>query len=190
MNLEQTEREKYERIWSHQDYRDNSPSERLVPYFLEHVLFAPGDTLIDLGCGTGRATLTLKKHFPSVYGLDLCESALDPSVQGNIRFVQGCLWDLPEWLFYARWNWFYCCDVLEHIPTEKVDDVLDNCAVIAKGGFFQIALFPSEWFGEVLHLTVMPQDWWVEKIRARWKSVKIDAPEKGRIVAIVRHDAD
>jgi 2-polyprenyl-3-methyl-5-hydroxy-6-metoxy-1,4-benzoquinol methylase len=181
VNLEQTEREKYERIWSHQDYRSNSPGERLVPYFLQHVRTRLGETLIDLGCGTGRAGAALSRHGLNVWLYDHVNAS-----EVKLPFMLGNLWATP---MSFGFDWFYCVDVLEHMPTEKVDDVLDNCAAIAKGGFFQIALFPSDWFGEVLHLTVMPQDWWIEKIKARWKSVKTDAPEKGRIVAIVRHDA-
>jgi 2-polyprenyl-3-methyl-5-hydroxy-6-metoxy-1,4-benzoquinol methylase len=180
MSLEQTEREKYERIWSHQDYHANSPGERLVPYFLKNVPARPGQLIIDLGCGTGRAGAALSAAGFNVWLYDHVNAT-----HVKLPFLLGNLWKIPV---AFNFDWFYCCDVMEHIPTEKVDHVLDNCAKIAKGGFFQIALFPDEWYGETLHLTVMPQDWWVKKLVERWKSVTIDSPEKRRIVAIVRHD--
>jgi SAM-dependent methyltransferase len=180
VNLEQIEREKYARIWSHKEYSDNSPGERLVPYFLKHVPFTPGDDLIDLGCGTGRAGAALGREGLQVYLFDHV-NAVEFGI--HLPFIEGNLWE-PFDLF--GFDWFYCCDVMEHIPPEKVDRVLDNIAALAtKGGFFQIALFPDEWFGEVLHLTVESSDWWTKKLQARWPKVTIDTPEKRRIAAIV-----
>lgn len=182
MNLEQAEREKYARIWSHKEYHSNSPGERLVPYFAQHVPFIKGESLIDLGCGTGRAGRLLSQQGLNVFLFDHVE-ALDTGV--DLPFIEGNLWNIPALI---QFDWFYCCDVLEHIPTEKVDAVLDNIAALTtRGGFFQIALFPDEWFGEVLHLTVESQGWWMQKLAARWKRVAIDSPEKRRIVAIVEN---
>jgi len=181
MSLEQLEREKYERIWSHKEYSANSPGERLVPYFLKHVPFRPSDTLVDLGCGTGRAGAMLAREGLQVYLSDHV-NAVQPEI--HLPFIEANLWD-P--FFPAGFDWFYCCDVMEHIPTKKVDAVLDNIAAIARGGFFQIALFPDEWFGEVLHLTVESSDWWTKKLQARWPKVTIDTPEKRRIAAIVEN---
>lgn len=182
MDLEQAEREKYERIWSHKDYRANSPGERLVPYFLKHVPAKSGEWIVDVGCGTGRASLMLKQAGFNVIAVDLAENCLDPQAVDQFHFIRDYLWDFR---LAEPADWFYCCDVLEHIPPEKVDRVLDNCAAIAKGGFFQIALFPDEWYGEVLHLTVESQAWWTEKLLDRWNKVEISSPEKRRMVAIV-----
>jgi cyclopropane fatty-acyl-phospholipid synthase-like methyltransferase len=55
MNLDEKERAKYQSIWAYPQYRMNSPGEAAVPRFLFHLPWAAGDTLIDLGCGTGRA---------------------------------------------------------------------------------------------------------------------------------------
>lgn len=183
MNLEQAEREKYERIWSHKDYHANSPGERLAPYFLKCVPFKPKQTVIDLGCGTARASRELIAAGLQVYLLDHV-NAVDPSIK--LPFISANLWALPS---LRGFDWFYCCDVMEHIPTEKVDRVLDNIAALTtKGGFFQIALFPDEWHGEVLHLTVESGEWWVKKLKERWKTVLISVPEKRRIAAVVGHE--
>lgn len=185
MNLAELEREKYEKMWAYEDYRQDSPGERMVPYFLKHVPFMPGDRLIDLGCGTGRAGAKLKSVGLDVTLLDHCESAVDAKVKAlDMPFLEANLWDLPELIPY---DWFYCCDVMEHIPTEKVDKVLDNITAIAKGGFFQIALTPDNRHGEELHLTVESPAWWSEKLTARWAKVALNSPEKGRrIVAVVQ----
>jgi hypothetical protein len=38
-----------------------------------------------------------------------------------------------------RATYGFCTDVLEHIPTEDVDKVLDNCLSACQNVFFQIA---------------------------------------------------
>jgi len=183
VSTEQEEREKYTRIWAHDDYRKNSPGERLVTYFLKQVKWAPGDSLIDIGCGTGRAGLALSKAGLLVTLFDITRSAVDPAAS-RLPFVQGCLWEgvptIPR-------DWVYCCDVLEHIPTEHVDASLDAIRDVAKrGAFLQIALMPDAWHGETLHLTVETQDWWVKKLLDRWGEVETMNPEKCRFVAIVK----
>ena len=182
MSTEQEEREKYVRIWAHDDYRANSPGERLVPYFLKSVRWAPGDSIIDIGCGTGRAGLALSKAGLLVTLFDITRSAVDPAAS-RLPFMEGCLWEVP---IFPR-DWGYCCDVLEHIPTEYIDTSLDAIKEATKrGAFLQIALFPDEWHGENLHLTVEDQDWWVKKLLDRWGTVETTNPEKRRFVAIVR----
>ena len=184
MSLEQLEREKYERIWTHKDYRANSPGERLVPYFLDQIpgfLSKAGESIVDLGCGTGRAGAALAREGFNVFLLDHV-NAVDPVI--NLPLILANLWELEK---IASFHWFYCCDVMEHIPPEKVDAVLDNIAgMTTKGGFFQIALFPDEWYGETLHLTVESREWWTQKLLDRWQYVTIGEPEKRRMAALVR----
>ena len=50
------EKDKYERMWAVKDYRSNSPGERLLIYSPKSS-FTKGESIIDLGCGTGRAAL-------------------------------------------------------------------------------------------------------------------------------------
>ena len=73
-----------------------------------------------------------------------------------------------RWVF----DWFFCADVMEHIPPEFVDATLDNIAHVAsKGGFFQIALSKDgcgALIGDTLHLTVESPEWWMKKINHRW----------------------
>ena len=97
----------------------------------------------------------------------------DPDVADKVNFVEGCLWDLPKDFIKSEWG--YCCDVLEHIPTKRVDDVLRTIARHSKAAFLQIAHFPDgEWVEGTgpLHLTVEPPEWWAKRLRTIWRHVE------------------
>lgn len=164
----ETEQRKYQRVWTEVDaYRASSPGEKLVQTFLNMAQWEKGQSLIDCGAGTGRAAKRLADAGFNVLMLDITRMATDPEIK--LPFVSVCLWEVP---FEQRFDWVYCTDVLEHIPTEHVDKVLDNLAAMTGyGAFLQIALF-ADGFGrrinDTLHLTVKPMTWWEEKIRKRW----------------------
>lgn len=162
------EREKYRKIWGFKDYRRNSPGERLVTHARAHWKYEQGDTLIDLGCGTGRAGKIFAQKKFKVTLLDLAPNCLDPDI--DLPFINACLWELPP---LPKFDWIYSADVLEHIPPEHVDAVLDSMAALTgKGGFFHIAHFRDgcgELINDRLHLTIQPPEWWQPKIQARWQ---------------------
>lgn len=162
MSADTSERIKYEKMWAIDGYRKNSPGEKGAVQFLD---FNPnGSTLVDLGCGTGRAGKRLSSRF-KVTLFDIADNCLDPGI--SLPFVHGVLWEaLP------KADWGFCCDVLEHIPTDKVDEVLDRMSDAYKGVYLRIFLKEDKFgkeIGEDLHLTVKPYCWWDEKIRERWK---------------------
>ena len=164
MNLRQAEKEKYEKCWNLSDYRTNSPGERRLEDVEGDIPL--GAKVIDYGTGTGRAALSLHENGYTVVMVDLAENCLDPKVKqslnGNFRFVEACLWE-P---LFINGDYAYCTDVLEHIPTEFVDDVLKNITACPRG-YLNISTV-DDYFGSVvgepLHLTVKPWDWWVDKV--------------------------
>lgn len=183
-----TEKRKYEKMWAVKAYRSNSPGEQLVKYFLDHIDgYLSGETLIDLGCGTGRAGLKLSAAGFDVTLLDHCEAALDDKVRlSGLPFIEMNLWELPN---FVPFNWFYCTDVMEHLPTDKVNRVLANCAKVAKRGFFQIAMFEDgfgDQIGECLHLTVKPESWWRDALNEHFKIDSLGILSYKRLVAFVR----
>jgi hypothetical protein len=158
--LEESEAEKYERMWRNPDYRKVAPGEHFVDFF--QIACKPGkdDFVIDFGCGTGRAAKALRTAGFRVLGVDFAPNCLDRDA--DIDFAIYNLWDLPEDM---RCDWGYCCDVMEHIPTDKVDGVLKNIAQSCrKGCFFNISMEPDSFSvgsSDKLHLTVMPVEWWI-----------------------------
>lgn len=181
MSLSEQEREKYEKAWALDKYRDYSPGEHLVERAIADLGMTSFETVIDFGCGTGRAAKKFQDLDFSVLGVDFVPDA----VETDIAFKEACLWDLPV----LKADWGFCTDVMEHIPTEKVSDVLDGIRrSTAKGAFFQIALTKDSFgdrIGERLHLTVKPTDWWIDQLSSHWGHVK--ALERGNnLIAICK----
>jgi SAM-dependent methyltransferase len=179
------EQDKYRRIWEVPGYRVKSPGELLVPTFLQHAEWEKGETLIDLGCGSGRAGFELSKAGLNVTLMDITHNALDVSFsKGQMPFIQHCLWEPPT----IHFDWAYCCDVLEHIPPEHVDAVLDNIAHMGFwGAFMQIALWPEGWgdkIGETLHLTIKSASWWREQIEKRWPIEWQETSDDDRLIVL------
>lgn len=158
------ERLKYKRTWAQPWYSENSPGLGMVPHFLQSVEWERGDVVLDAGCGTAREALAIKEAGLNVVCLDFVDARL--GLAKELKFIDCCLWEAKG---LPKFDWVFCCDVLEHIPTEHVDAVLDNLArATINGGLLQIALFPHVMTGETLHLTVMTPGWWERKIKQRW----------------------
>lgn len=156
------ERKKYQEIWSYSQYRAHSPGEWALPLFRQMV--RKKGTLIDLGCGTGRAGLALSEEGHQVTLLDFADNCLDFKVRKSaLPFIRSNLW--TSW--GGEFDVGYCCDVMEHLPPAKVDTVLSRMMKNCRRVFFNIHFGPDN-FGKVighpLHLTVEPFTWWRDKL--------------------------
>jgi hypothetical protein len=184
-----TEREKYEKIWEHPQYRENSPGEQAVMYFLSQARPMSDATLIDYGAGTGRAAFTLALMAKlRVTMVDFASNCLDPEVFAytetqptRIGFKQH---DLTQPLDITS-VYGFCTDVLEHIPPEQVDLVLHNILTSSQHVWFQISTEPDRLgalIGETLHLTVQPFAWWLAKLQQHGMHVHYSQNFEGHCV--------
>ena len=166
MNLAAHERQKYEKVWKDPLYARYSPGEEVVPLFKQMV--RKRGTLVDIGCGTGRAGAKLSIEGWTVTYMDFVQ------VTPHMPFVKQNLW--TPWRnkdktrpFYSTWDYGYCADVMEHIPPDKIDATLDNITKHCDKVFFAINFGPDHFgqvIGEPLHLTVKPFTWWRDKLKA------------------------
>lgn len=154
-----SEKEKYERMWSHSTYRKYSPGEDILHYFLD--VADPQGRIIDFGCGTGRAAKKLSDFGYDVVLVDFASNSRDPEAQ-HLPFIE---WDLTQPLI-IQGEYGYCTDVMEHIPPEDVDTVINNIMNAAPNVFFQISTVPDnlgKLINQPLHLTVEPHKAWEER---------------------------
>ncbi|HSX04780.1 MAG TPA: class I SAM-dependent methyltransferase [Rhabdochlamydiaceae bacterium] len=181
------ERAKYDLIWSqYPSYRDCSPGEVFTSFFLQYFEkeIEEGQTLIDFGSGTGRACRAFLAKNLKVSLVDFSSYALDEEIQhlttlcpDIVSFTEACLWKLPKNLLSA--DWIYCCDVLEHIPTNRIDQVLKGMASrMKKGGYLSICLqedLSGKQLGFPLHLTIKDKHWWLQRL-SRYFTVLKEEP--------------
>jgi hypothetical protein len=180
--LEQREREKYEKIWTHDAYRKSAPGEQMVEHAIETLEIHPGDSLIDFGCGTGRASAKFRSLGIKVKSIDFASNCVDPGIE--LDFIQACLWDLPD----IKADFGYCTDVMEHIPLEKVGDVLSGIAARCNGAYFNIATRDDSLgslIGRKLHMTVMIAEGWRKLMEHYWQSVEMMERE-GEVTFILK----
>ncbi len=183
----ESEKSKYDVIWREfPSYRECSPGEAFAPFFFDGFKqeMRAGQTLIDFGCGTARVAKDFITKGLNVTLVDISPYCLDEEVRHmltlfshQIHFIQACLWQLSESLKSAYW--IYCCDVLEHIPSDYVEPVLEAIASKMRfGGYFSICLkedLAGKKLGHPLHLTVREKSWWEEKLSKYFTIVAEDA---------------
>lgn len=169
---------KYGEMWKHEEYRKIAPGEELAAVFLQQARPKSGAEVIDFGCGTGRGAFMLVLPPPvggnlKVTMLDFVNNSLDEDVRNMLttqahvlRFLKR---DLEQPIDVAA-EYGFCTDVMEHIPPDKVDQVLNNILLSAQHVFFGISTVEDACgalIGKTLHLSVHPFQWWMQKFIER-----------------------
>lgn len=175
---------KYARVWALKDYAAYSPGEMNAPRAFEAAAMQPDETLNDYGAGTGRAAAWFAGRGLDVLAVDFVPEALAEEVP----FRAACLWDMgrPSQRGVRKSDLGYCADVMEHMPKEKVGDVLGAIAERSRRGcFFTIATRPDQFgkrIGEVLHLTVEPATWWRAQLAEHFAAVIVVHEDAGNLI--------
>jgi len=174
---------KYRATWADPQYRVVSPGARHLAFALDWMQPEPYSSFTDWGCGTGRVAAELCAREFDVRLVDIAANAYE----GELPFVEACLWALADDL--GPTDYGFCADVMEHIPTERVDDVLNGIARRTRRAcFFQIALFHDHHFTSngPLHLSVFPFEWWEDKLRAHFGEVEVKMVRRKHILAVCK----
>lgn len=166
MNLSTQERELYTSVWSSiDDYAKYSPGETYLPIFLDMIGGQRG-AVLDAGCGSGKGAVALQKAGFDVTMCDVTRDGLVPEAQG-IPFVEAVLWD-PLYFPKKHFSFTYCCDVLEHIPTQLTMLVVHRLLEVSPRAFISVCNVQDSagiWIGKTLHQTVQPFSWWKQNFK-------------------------
>ncbi len=167
MSLLETERTLYASTWDHDAYANYSPGEFFLPLFLNMITAAHGDpkgrTVLDAGCGSGKGALALQAAGFRVEMCDMTPNGLLPETKA-IPFADVVLWrEMP-----GVYDYVYCCDVLEHIPTPFTMLVVHHLLRSARIAVcLSIYLTEDAWgpiIGETLHKTVQSFVEWRDQL--------------------------
>lgn len=143
-----SEKQKYELMWSLPQYRATAPGEDEVGIFALIARPCDQDTVLDFGCGTGRAGIMLQRAGLSPVLIDFAENCRDTAAL-SLPFAQR---DLTEPL--GMWgDYGFCTDVMEHIPPQDAERVLANLFEATPCIYFRIDT-EADQCGALIHQTL------------------------------------
>jgi SAM-dependent methyltransferase len=164
MLTSQAEAAKYAKTWALPEYRVDSPGANHAEMF--HALTkSRGISVLDVGAGAGAGSRALQTLGYKVHACDITDAGWDKS--SNIPFFQAsiCEGKWPE----NHYDWTFCCDMMEHLPTQFTALAIRNMlATAAHGCYFSVCFHEDNLgrlVGEHLHLTVQPFKWWLQLFR-------------------------
>lgn len=163
--------------------RKTSSGKRSIAAFTERV---KEGYILNIGCGSDAwmvaGGLTGPKY--RVTNIDIAPNCRDVDVIHDIRQP-----------FPVTGDWGFCTDVLEHIPSEDVDDTIQNVAnAVEEGCYVKVPIRPG-WVTD-LHLTMITENEWLDKLLNHFKLVSLEYPctrstgERNKAVLWCLHERD
>lgn len=130
-------------------------------------------SLLDVGCGKGVFVNDMVNIFniPIVHALDIASVRLNKHIENDkINWIDSQAHDIP--LMDSSVEYITSFDCLEHVLENDVDSIVEEFyRVCTKGLLLHIAYRQASeraMTGEVLHMTVHPESWWIEKFSKKF----------------------
>lgn len=126
------------------------------------------ESLLDVGCGDGSFCydMVTKFNVKKAYGIDIASVALDlVKKHENIIYFDAEAKKIP--LEDNSVDFITSFDVLEHVLPNDVDLVIEEFNRVSKIGLLLTIAHDvsgEEVDGSNMHMTVMPLEWWKEKL--------------------------
>lgn len=126
-------------------------------------------SLIDIGCGQGRFVNIVAEYIPKVYGCDIASVATNKVIPNDkITYLDGEAKSIP--LPDKAVECLTSFDCLEHCLPEDIDAIIKEFdRVSTKYYIFSISYVHDSHDGIPLHMTVQPEEWWVDKLKVLGK---------------------
>ena len=125
-------------------------------------------SLLDVGCGNGQFAIDASQFIPDIHAMDIASVKAGRVINDSTQIVK--YYDANANAIPLEDNAVEIVtafDVLEHIPSDELDQVLTEMdRVSTKGMIFSIATCPAKGVGtgHELHLSVHNLGWWQEKL--------------------------
>ncbi len=140
------------------------------------------DTLIDLGCGFGHTLKHLLNLGFNAWGADVSEVVLGnlpKSLENRIAILDftqpSCFASLPSH-FPKKFKLLFSWNVLEHIPEERIDFVIQNFNEILSPQGYLVLAIDLKTNGDPTHILIKSREWWLQKFKEHSFEVCSDYP--------------
>jgi SAM-dependent methyltransferase len=144
----------------YQHLHDTSKAYRTNNWLLPHVptlLAAHPRSVLEIGCGNGRATRELALGVEQVYALDWAKSPALEGLPANVSYLQA---DVRAAVF-PEVDMIVSADVLEHFPPADLELLIAKLACGARHGFHVIACYDDAHS----HLALAAPQTWLDLFR-------------------------
>jgi SAM-dependent methyltransferase len=134
-----------------------------VPQIADLVAKYKSKTILDYGCGEGRQWS--HERAQNVIGCDI-PTLYDPGTAAWSARPSG------------KFDGVICTDVMEHVPEEELQDVVEDIADFAEQwAFISVCCRPSKLMrfqdGTNIHVTIHPFSWWKEFMETHFKTAQL-----------------
>lgn len=123
----------------------------------------PGKSIIDFGCAKGFLVRSLRRMDVEAWGIDISDYALSKAPRDIKPFLFKSLEDCPQAdVIFAK-------DTLEHVPSDRMQQLLDQLALKAQQAMFIVPLGTNgvyriaEYHQDVTHLIAESEGWWLRQ---------------------------
>lgn len=149
------------------DWGGGNVSAKEFPHYAHRMQDLGVNTILDYGCGCG-----LFKPWMEVHNPGYIVEEYDPGIPGKDALPQPA-------------DFVVCCDVLEHVEPDKLENVLKHIKSVAtKGAYLVVALFVSKLElpdGRQAHLIVNPGKWWINQISKVFDNVEVVRKDQHKV---------
>ena len=162
----------YNKIYDNvQDY------DEMIDYKIELInsefeKFPKETKIIDIGCGKGHYLKhLLSKGYNDILGVEFSKSCAEQHLK-ELPHVNADFIMYSQTIEDKKYDMCLCMDVLEHIPYDKIETMVESISRIGNNAVLGIANHSDIFMGEELHVIQENSDWWEALLLKYFSSVE------------------